>query len=303
MHFWLLFFLAAAYLLFDEGQRMSRLLWGCAAAALSTYSLAAGIVSGTILLASFAVFKSLRARAAAGGARKRELLQLLLVAFLVGAPIGLWMVGYQRPPGHKLSSLFGSAFWDYYLNVIAFNFGVDSVSAAAGAVCLLLILAPLCLQIFREGKSLPAAQWAVLSAVLGSLAVLASISAGRAAFGPLQSKSSRYAELGMILIPLSALAWGFVLRHKKGLRAVFLTCLWVVLCATFWDNWRFGDYLHHYGQRMLGVKCVRQYYVAGGDALCPRIYPSSLASRLDAARDLNASFYRELNIPRQDEGK
>jgi hypothetical protein len=295
VHFWLLFFLVAAYLLFDRPQRTSRLLAGSAAATLSVYSLAAGVVSALVLLLSFALFKTLRAReAGAGGGRRRELLQLLLVAALVGGAAGLWTVGYRRPPGHGLSSLFGAAFWEYYLNVISFNFGVDDVSAAAGGVCLAIILAPLCLHVFKERGRLPPEHWAVFTTALACLAVLASISAGRAAFGPLQSKSSRYAEFGMALIPLTALAWGLVLRRRGRLRAAVLVGLWLLLFATFWDNWRFADYLHHHGQRKLGVRCVEQYYLKGGEALCPRIYPDPLAQQLEAAKELDASFYRGL---------
>lgn len=152
------------------------------------------------------------------------------------------------------------------------------------------MLVPVCLQVFREGRTLPSAQWAVFSTVLGLLAVLASISAGRVAFGPGQSKSSRYAEFGMALIPNSALGWGFLLRDRKRVKAVCLACLWVLCSVTFWDNWRFDDYMYYQGNRMLGVRCVRQYYLTGGDALCPRLYPGSLAARLDAARELKASL-------------
>lgn len=71
----------------------------------------------------------------------------------------------------------------------------------------------------------------------------------------------------------------------------------------FWDNWKFDDYMYYQGERMLGVRCVRQYYLKGGDALCPRLYPGSLATRLDAAKELNASFYRDLELPDQGEKK
>lgn len=75
-----------------------------------------------------------------------------------------------------------------------------------------------------------------------------------------------------------------------------LVGLWLLLFATFWDNWRFADYLHHHGQRKLGVRCVEQYYLKGGEARCPRIYPDPLAPQLEAAKELDASFYRELNM-------
>lgn len=90
--------------------------------------------------------------------------------------------------------------------------------------------------VFGERKSLTAAHWAVLSMTLGTLAVLASIAAGRYGFGPLQAKSTRYAEFGMALVPLSALAWGFALRKRKLAKSVALAALWVLCFAAFWDN-------------------------------------------------------------------
>src|SRR5687767_2910734 len=156
VHFWLLFFLLSAHLLFDRAQRAGRLLTGCAAAALSIFSVAAGAVSALPLLGAFGLFKALRARGAAdAGERRRELLQLLLVLSLVGGALGLWAAGYRKPPGGPLSSPLGAAFWDHFLNVLAFSFGVDSVSWAAGLVVLVAVLAPVCLQIFFERGRCP----------------------------------------------------------------------------------------------------------------------------------------------------
>jgi hypothetical protein len=304
VHFWLLFFLASSYLLFSPGQKTSALLAGCAASALSTFSLAAGVVSGVVTLATFAAFKILRARSSADtAARRRELAQLLLASVLVGGSIAAWSVGYRSEQAHTLASLLDPAFWRYYLNVLAFNFGVDEVSDAAGVVCLLIVVVPVFALVFGERKSLTAAHWAVLSTTLSTLAVLASIAAGRYGFGLLQAKSTRYAEFGMALVPLSALAWGFVLRRRKLSKALALGALWVLLFAAFWDNWRFTEYVFYNAHRNLGVKCVREYYVKGGEALCPDLYPAPLASRLDAARGLNVSFYRGLNLPEQGGGR
>lgn len=298
VHFWLLFFLASAYFLFSHEQKTSALLIGCAASALSTYSLAAGVVSGSVTLFTFVLFKLLRARASSDtAARRRELVQLLLVAVLVGGPIALWFVGYQSAQRQTLAGLLDPAFWRYYLSILSFNFGVDGVSDAAGVVCLLIVAVPLCAQVFRDGRSLSAAQWVLLSTTLGSLAVLASITAGRYDHGPLHAKSTRYAEFGMALVPLSALAWGFVLRRRKLFKALALAALWLFCFATFWDDWRFDEYAYYRATRNLGIKCVSEYYVKGGEALCPDIYPTPLASRLDGARDLNVSFYRKLNLP------
>jgi hypothetical protein len=169
--------------------------------------------------------------------------------------------------------------------------------------CLLIVVAPLGLMVCQAGKRLTPAEWAVLSMALAVLAVLALVGMGRAAFGTVQAKTSRYSELGMALVPLSALAWGFALRRWKALKAVCLAALWLFFFTTFLDNWRFKEYAYYNGVRRAGVSCVRDYYLKGGDAACAELFPASLATRLDAARDLNVSFYRELNLPARVEGK
>ncbi len=131
--------------------------------------------------------------------------------------------------------------------------------------------------------------------VLG--AVLALVAAGRAAFGAAQAKSSRYAEFGMVLVPLSAVSWGRLLRRDRRVRDAFLAALWAALFAAFLNNWRFRDYRVEHAGRLKGVECVRAYYLKGGDGLCPVIYPAPLGARLEAARKLDAAFYRDLNLP------
>jgi hypothetical protein len=129
------------------------------------------------------------------------------------------------------------------------------------------------------------------------LAVLASIAAGRAEFGAAQAKSSRYAEFGMALVPLSAVSWDALLKGRKRLRAALLAALWLCLFLAFLNNWRFRDYRVERASRLKGVECVREYYLRGGEGFCPMIYPAPAGTRLDAARRLDAAFYRDLGLP------
>lgn len=298
-HFWLLFFLLSARLLFSPAQRTRALAAGCLCSALSVFSLASGVVSALVLLLAFAAFKARRAyQAGPGGPRRGELLQLLLVAVLVGASVALWLFGYRKPPQHPpLASPLGRGFWDYFLNAVSFCFGFDSLSAAAGLACLLVVLTPACALLWRRRGELTAGQWAMLSATACMLAVLALIAAGRGEFGPAQSKTSRYVEFGMALVPFSAVAWDALLGGRRGMRAALLAALWLSLFLAFLNNWRFRDYRVERASRLRGVECVRDYYARGGDGLCPEVYPAPLGARLDAARRLDASFYRDLRLP------
>jgi hypothetical protein len=298
-HFWLIFFLLSARLLFDAAQSTRALAAGCIFSALSVFSLASGVVSSVVLLLAFAAFKLSRAfRAEEGGARGAELFQLLFVAVSVVGSVALWLYGYRKPPQHPpLASPLGAEFWDYFLNAVSFCFGFESLSGAVGLVCLLVVLTPVCVLLWKKRGDLTAGQWTMFSAVACALAVLASIAAGRGEFGAAQSKTSRYAEFGMALAPFAAVSWWALLKGREGPRAALLAALWLSLFLAFLNDWRFRDYRVERAARLKGVECVRDYYRHGGEGLCPTIYPTPLGPRLDAARKLDAAFYRDLELP------
>jgi hypothetical protein len=101
----------------------------------------------------------------------------------------------------------------------------------------------------------------------------------------------------MALIPFSAAAWDSLLKDRKWPRAALLSALWLALFLAFVNNWRFRDYRIERAARLKGVGCVRDYYLGGGEGFCPEVYPAPLGARLDAARRLDASFYRDLKLP------
>jgi len=187
-------------------------------------------------------------------------------------------------------------FWNYFTGVISYGFGVDKSSLATGAFFLLLILIPVCWQIVRQKGKLTSAEWIVFIITASILAVLASVAIGRARDLGVPANTSRYAEFGMTLILTTVMSWSLLLKDKRRLRIVVTTFLWVLCFATFWNNWRFRDYRIEAIRRQAGVQCVKAYYDGGGEAICPTIYPASLATRLDQAAKLNPSFYRDLGI-------
>jgi hypothetical protein len=301
VHLWLLFFLVSLHCLFSRSQTWNHVVTGCVASVLSIYSASAGFVSSLIVLILFCGFKSLRIFSFNQRARLREWFQLISVVALVGSGLAIWTVGYFQPPGHPpLSFPHTWPFWDHFLNVLSLGFGIDQVSAVLGLLCLFIVLTPILGQVVRVRKNLSSEQWVGFVAVMGILAVLASISTGRGGFGVEQAKSSRYAEFGMVLIPLSMLNWSIFLYHTKKLKGFVLAVLWFFCFLTFWDNWGdFRNYEREAGRRKQGIECIRAYYQGGGEALCPTIFPYSLPRFLAQAKRLDVSFYRNLNLTGQ----
>jgi len=298
VHFWLIFFFVSAYFLFTERQQWASLVVGCLASILSMYSFAAGFVTSLVLLLAFWIFKGLRARHATGNKdRTREFRQLLLVTVLVGGALVGWIIGYRTPWYHPpLIFPYHLAFWRFFLNLISFSFGVDRLSVFWGVIFLLIVLAPICGEVWKRRGNLSSMQWAAFAIVFAILADLAAISIGRASFGTFWSRSPEYAEHGMPLIILSAINWSIFFRDRKILRACSIAALWIFCLVAFTDNWDFDIYRYHSGLRLEGARCVRAYYQGIGDGGCPSILPGPSNPQLplfDQAKRLNASFSRD----------
>jgi general stress protein CsbA len=296
-HFCVLFFFLVCGFLFDERQRFRELLLACLAAVLCTYSLAGGFVSTLFLLVAFCVFKVIRARRAIDKERRRELLQLISVVGIVGSALIIWIVGFVKPPNHPaIVYPYTVKFWLFFVNLVSLAFGFMRVSTIIGILCLLIVLAPICGEIWRHRRDVSKLRWAPYVAVFGIFANIASISAGRAGFGLEQAKTDRYFEFVMALVMLSVINWAVFLRDKRSLKIAVLTGLWILCCASFARKWDFGLYRSSSAERLEGVRCVKAYYQGEGDGRCPTLYPDSLAPFLEQGKRLNASYYRDLNL-------
>jgi hypothetical protein len=302
-HFWLLFFLIGLFFLFDSQQTWLRLIVASLALILSLYSLATGLVSGLILLVAFGTFKISRARSAGNlQTRKRELLQFVMVTVSLGGAIALWYAVYRNYPTRFSLALPNElGFWRVFLNLVSLGFGVDSFSTRLGAVCLLIVLAPIAWQVYRKRGSLSTTQWASYAGVAAILGVLAFVTMGRAPMGLGWAKVSRYAEIGMPLIVLSALNWSDALQTRKQARALALVVFWAFCLMTFWDNRSFDAYRRLSGVEKSGVACARAYYEKQGDGRCAHIAAPFDPIFLDRGRQLNASYYQEISAQIQSE--
>ena len=298
VHFWLIFFVVSAYFLFSKLQRWPILLVASLSSILSIYSFAAGFVTSLVLLLAFWIFKALRIyQAKEKKERIREFLHLLLVTVLVGGALVVWISDFQKPPYHPpLTFPYRPAFWRIFLNLVSFCFGIDRVSITWGLICLAIILAPICGEVWKRRGSLTSAHWTAFAIVFAILADLAAISMGRAGFGIASSKVQEYAEHGMPLIILSVINWSLFFKDRKILRGATLGAFWIFLFLTFQGNWSFDIYREQSAGRLESVRCVKAYYDQVGDARCPTTLPTvfDLARALEQGKRLNASFYREI---------
>jgi hypothetical protein len=297
-HFSLLFFFSSVYFLYQEKQKWADLLLGSAMSILAIYSVSNGLIASVASLSIFSLFKFSRFIFAANAVeRRRELRQVLMVVGIVGAALVLWFADYhqvQRHPSHVLP--YRRSFWLYFSSVTGLGFGLDATSFLPGFFCLLLMIIPIGYEVWRKRGRLTSSSWAVYAAVAGTLATLGAITIGRANFGIEQSKSSRYSEIAMMLIPLSVLAWSILLEHKARLRRATLIFLWSFCFFTFLNNWSwFSKYEAQSKERMRGLSCIEKYYESGGEADCPTLYPwGPITKKLENARSLNISFYQYL---------
>ena len=303
VHFWLLFMLMATYCLFREPQTWHILVLGCLASILSMYSFAAGVATAVVLLTGFSLFKSHRAYAAKDTrARRRELLQLLLVAGLIGGALVVWIIGWKKTPArlpwvlpHHLM------FWSFFLNLVALSFGIERISALWGLICLLIVITPAGWMIAKKRTDLPGPQWASLVLTAAVLADLVLIAIGRAEYGIQIAKYPQYAEHGMPLIILSVVNWSFLLDARHRLKTLFIAALWFSCLVTFGGDWSFGIYEKIYADKLEGSRCVQAYYERGFEqtgaaARCPTVFPwpAPMVGVLESAKKVNPSFYREL---------
>jgi hypothetical protein len=293
--FWLLFYFASIHLLFAKAQDYRHLIGGVACSVMAIYSFSAGLASSAAALLMFSALKIVRAYDASSSLdHKRELIQLMTVVVLTATALALWFVGYEKP-ALALALPHTATFWSHFVNILSSGFGLQSTAFIPGLVCLLIVVVPIIGELWVKKLRVPPSSWAVYGAAFGVLAALAAIAIGRADFGVEQAKSSRYTLLGMTLIPLSVLAWAIFLSGRARLKSCVIASLWVFFFLSFLDNWTFDPYATASTQRIKGLRCIEDYYAYGGAADCPMLYPMPLADKLNQAKKMNVSFYRDIH--------
>ncbi|GAM10533.1 hypothetical protein OR1_02822 [Geobacter sp. OR-1] len=210
---------------------------------------------------------------------------------IAGSGIALWFYGYRKPMwSQPWLSPFDARFWDYFLNVVAFGFGIDDMGLLPGLACVFLTVMPIVLLLKDKESRNRNSTWIVVTAILGIFAVLAAISMGRTVLTP--PKTSRYAEFGFLLIPYAALAWWLAIRQARQ-AAVILAFLWCFCFAAYWDNWATDMYLVCRQESIEILECVEDFYRGSGDGACQEPNPvlkSARIRQLELARKLGVKF-------------
>lgn len=285
-HFAFLFLILACLALF-AGSGVKHVLLGSAFALAAMYSFSAGALGAFGLAVSFPVFRAVENRT-----RGISLLQSMIFSGLVLIGGVFWFLGNPAAAGHvPRTSLLSWATWAFFLNVLSLGFGVDGKQTFLGAILLLVVIAPLML-LLKRYRQLPSntrsSVWAVGTLTLIVLVILLVVAQGRAVLGLGMSKSSRYNEIAILLVPLCAAAWSLLLSAQWRNRA--LAILWSLLFVSYSDNWTLRPYRQTAQLRREGRECMERYYTEGGKGECPLLHPSPLAARFDRARELGLSF-------------
>lgn len=294
-HFTLLFFLIAIYALFAQRLSWLRLWAGIAAAILSIYSFASGVVFGATVMVAFATWLLVCAQPEPD-ARRTALLQGIAVCGTIVISLALWFNGHPRAPqGGAMVFPTSAAFWVYYLNLLSGGLAQSGLSLLPGFCFLVFALVPVIGIIGSRRSLLSAPMAASITVILGILAALSFMAVGRGAFGPEQAKASRYTEISMLLIPFSVAAWACFLEQRPRVCRMVLAAFWAMCCLAFLPTWTyFSQYQDQYVERMAGIECVKKYYVGIGKGNCEVLFPGNIATELDIAKRLDLSFYRSI---------
>jgi hypothetical protein len=299
--FYLIFFFLGSYLLFKDNQHWWHIVAGSLLSLLSIYTLASGFGSSLVLVIAFCVFKGARVYSETNSARRiRETLQLAVTVFFIGGALSFWIAQYVTPPHVNLVLPSDLRFWQFFVNLVSFGFGVETFSSWWGTFCLLVVVVPICAIIWRRKGKLTSIEWTCVVMATGLLLNVGEIAAGRASPSVAAgSKALRYVEFVLPLIPLSMIMWAVLLRERKRLKAATLAGLFAFCWLAFANDWRFDGYEHEAARRIEGRACVKEYYKGIGDGRCPTVYSVTpahipLSTWLDGARAVNASFYKNI---------
>ncbi len=281
-HFMLLFLSLASYFLFTRNDRLGLFL-GILSTVACVFSFSNGVIASGVLVVLWIGF----------GAQGRGVKVMGTAIF--AAAILFWFVGFQRGAALHLYPWQG-AYWPYFLNLVSLGFGVNGQSLVLSLLCFVLILFPSGLTLLQRPSELRKKEVGLeFTLVLSILAALAVIALGRGASG-LGAKSSRYAEIAILLIPLTYMGYARIFADRPLLRKRVLVGISAFLFISFIDDWKFNKiYQTHYLGMEDGKKCLRDYFSDPTlSAFCPTLYPEPLNSRLSWGRDLKLKIWDEL---------
>ena len=293
-HFFLLFGLLSVFVLsrrrMPQPQKQMGVGWATLLASvlalLSLYSFSAGMFFALTCLVMIAVILF-----SEKGLSKKDLsITLFSVLVLLGG-MGLWFVGYEKPLNHPPFIMpYTWTFWTFLTNLISLGFGYKTSSIPIAFIAGGLVF-------FVLWKSLRKALWFrepyFVFAFFSSMALLGSfvsITLSRAGFGLGQAKTSRYGEIGVLLmIFVGWLFWDYCRGSEVRARA-YKYFIWFVFLG-FAGEYSYKGYFTVAEERRESLACVLKYYQGENPkAECPATYPGSLADKLEVAKRMNLSW-------------
>lgn len=262
-----------------------------AVSVLAIYSFAAGVVLALLCL----IFRNLHIVsliAAEKVERRTGLIHIAASIVIIGGFIAIWFKGYKKPdyipPGVWPSEM---AFWDYFLNMLSFGFGFDTQNMLIGAFLLAFALLPALLLLANTTMRLDLDVLCTSAAILAVLAVMVSISFGRASIG--DAKTSRYVEISFMLIPFISMAWWLLLKRSPA-KNLILSLLWTSCFCSYLDNWPPNLYREAYFSDKNTLDCISNYFKHSGDAACQEYWITP--AHLENAKRLKIHFIQSLKL-------
>jgi len=258
---------------------------------LAIYSFAAGVILALVCL-FFRNLQILSLIASDNSGRRKWLQNAAACTFIIGGVVALWFSGNEKP-AYIPQRIWPDdpVFWDYFLNMLSFGFGVDSQGLISGVFFLLLSILPLFLFCIDRKKRLDPAVLSISAAIVAVLTALLAITFGRADFG--YAKTSRYVEITFMLVPFTAMAWWLLLKDSAA-KHLFITFFWTACFFCYLDNWTPSQYIEAYNADKATLDCVTNYYRLGGDVECQEYITPA---HYENARKLGIHFTRQLWSP------
>ncbi len=214
--------------------------------------------------------------------------------FVAGLSLGIlsifWASNYESHSTHQLAWPWIWRFWRYVFHISAMGFGILAEWQLAGAIVFIFALLPWALSFKKKSyRSFGADHCRSLALVLIALGGIGLIAFGRGLEG-WGSKSSRYFEYAVLLVPATIGAW---VLHAKSKSRWIVSSAWFLIFLIYLPSWgRFQDYSRHHQLLQEGKKCLAEN-LSPGPLLCEKLYPADIKQFLERAHSLKIHFTRD----------
>jgi hypothetical protein len=282
-HFFILFFLLSLY----SSRFFGRLWWiAPVLATIGVYSFSCGVICMACMIAYW-IYQM---------AVDKDKIGLQILRIMSGVVVLiLWASQFQSNPGHPPMAMpWSRTFWEYFFNIVSLPFGYDQYKSVVPGAIIVGLYVYFLIKLLKNRdrwEVLQRNQALVISSLTG-FACLTLITASRAGFGVGQSKSSRYAEVGILILPVIILAVDkieSVFRVRPIYLKIFVT---ICLLVSLKDNFKFSAAYRDLTQiKQASQNCIDDYYLGKNKGDCPG-YIANIADRLEYAKKVGLRFTR-----------